>query len=551
MAISYSLLNQVSVFIIICAGFLLGFWVYSSNRKSKINQTFLLFTSFLILWTSFPLFFNSPNISSSLSLFFVRLAYGTTALFFIPFYLFIQLFPSENKKYPITKTIVFLASISAFALTTFTNLHVYSIEKANWGISPIFGIGKNFYFGIISLLIAIIFISIFKKYKTLDKKELLKIQYLITGFIVFIVLNLIFNIIVPLFYNTLVFYPLGNYSAIFLLGFTALAIVRQNLFGIKVVLTQIFIVLIALLLLVNFLTSGSIFEYVWKGAILGLFVLFGWLLIRSVVKEIRQKEQIDKYAKDLATANTSLQVAYAKLQTLDKAKSEFISIASHQLRTPLTAIKGYISMMIEGDYGKLSKTALQSMKNVYLANERLVKLVNSLLDMSRIEAGRITLDFKPVKVDALIADILRELRNEAESKSLKLRMVKDKVTLPEIEADPTKLRDSIMNLIDNAIKYTDKGEILAKIKYKSFEGDMEITIQDTGEGMSQEEIDKLFQSFSRAESGRKNWAEGSGLGLYIAKKFVEMHHGTIHAESPGKGLGSKFIIELPISQPQS
>ena len=80
---------------------------------------------------------------------------------------------------------------------------------------------------------------------------------------------------------------------------------------------------------------------------------------------------------------------------------------------------------------------------------------------------------------------------------------------------------------------------------------MIITVADTGEGMSQEEIDKLFQSFSRAESGRKNWAEGSGLGLYIAKKFVEMHHGTIHAESPGKGLGSKFIIELPISQPQS
>ncbi|MDD5433121.1 MAG: HAMP domain-containing sensor histidine kinase [Candidatus Pacebacteria bacterium] len=270
-----------------------------------------------------------------------------------------------------------------------------------------------------------------------------------------------------------------------------------------------------------------------------------------MVKEIKQRERIDQYAKDLSLANTSLQNAYAKLKTLDKAKSEFVSIASHQLRTPLTAIKGYISMMIEGDYGKLSKAAMQSMKNVYLANERLVKLVNSLLDMSRIEAGRITLDFTPVKIDELIAGILRELRQEAENKKLKLRLVKDQIKLPKIEADATKLRDALMNLVDNAIKYTNKGEVLVKIKYKSFEGDVEITVQDTGEGMTKEEIDKLFQSFSRADSGRKNWAEGSGLGLYVAKKFVEMHHGQIKAESPGKGQGSRFIVELPISQPEA
>ncbi len=128
----------------------------------------------------------------------------------------------------------------------------------------------------------------------------------------------------------------------------------------------------------------------------------------------------------------------------------------------------------------------------------------------------------PVKVDDLVADILRELRGEAENKNLKLRLDKDRTTLPKIEADGTKLRDALMNLIDNAIKYTNAGEVTVKIKYDSFEGNMEIVVQDTGEGMNQEEINKLFQSFSRADSGKKNWSEGSGLGLYIAKKFIEM-----------------------------
>ncbi len=204
-------------------------------------------------------------------------------------------------------------------------------------------------------------------------------------------------------------------------------------------------------------------------------------------------------------------------------------------------------MMIEGDYGKISKQAMQSMKNVYLANERLVKLVNSLLDMSRLEAGKITLEFSPVKVDDLVGDILRDLRAEAEAKNLKLKITKDKIELPKIMADPTKLRDALMNLVDNAIKYTNKGGIIVNIKPNHEK--IIITVQDTGEGMEKEEIDKLFQSFSRADSGRKNWAEGSGLGLYIAKKFIEMHHGNIKAESPGKGQGSRFIVELPISQP--
>ncbi len=343
------------------------------------------------------------------------------------------------------------------------------------------------------------------------------------------------------------FAQIGLFAMPVFIAFLVYSIVRFQTFNIKLLGAEALVVAIIVL-------TGSQLFFVQNSTnrvltIISLVLItsFGWLLVKSVSREAKQKEQLNQYATDMAKTNAELQDAYTKLEILDKAKSEFISIASHQLRTPLTAIKGYISMMIEGDYGKISKEGLQSMKNAFIANERLVKLVNSLLDLSRIEAGRITLEFSPVKIDSLAADILRELRGEAESKNLKLRLTKDKTALPKIQVDPAKLRDALMNLVDNAIKYTNKGGVTVNIKANHEK--IIITVQDTGEGMTAEEIDKLFKSFSRADSGRKNWAEGSGLGLYIAKKFVEMHHGNIKAESPGKGQGSRFIIELPISQP--
>ncbi|MDD5739128.1 MAG: ATP-binding protein [Candidatus Pacebacteria bacterium] len=544
----FTLLNQIIVFSISILGIWLMIWVYFANKKGKENQWFTVMTFFVILWITFAhLGMSSSNASRAILLY--RLNWGSVAISAIAAYFFIIYFPRLEKRHPILEKIILTTGLILFFLSIFTNLIIKNVKIENWGTDIVFGKGGNIFSFIAAVILILIIFDLFKKYFKSPPDEQLKIKYFLVGGVLFVLGNFIFNIFLPFVLNTARYQAFGDYSAIFLLGFTAYAIVKQNLFGIRVVITQIFVVLITLLLLTDFLTSQTTFEYIWKGAVLVAFAIFGWLLIKSVTREIKQKEQLAQYSKDLATANLELQSAYTKLETLDKAKSEFISIASHQLRTPLTAIKGYVSLIIEGDYGKIPKGALQSMKNVYLANERLAKLVNSLLDMSRIEAGKITLSFSPVKIDDLVADILRELRGEASNKNLKLRISKDRTTLPKIEADGTKLRDALMNLVDNAIKYTDKGEIVVKIKYDSFVGNIEIVVQDTGEGMTQEEINKLFQSFSRADAGQKNWAEGSGLGLYIAKKFIEMHHGTIHAESQGKGLGSKFIIELPVAQP--
>jgi len=223
------------------------------------------------------------------------------------------------------------------------------------------------------------------------------------------------------------------------------------------------------------------------------------------------QEKVDFQTKELREA-------YEELQKLNRAKSEFISIASHQLRTPLTAIKGYISMMIEESYGKPPEKMRKPLENIYLSNERLIKLVNDLLSVSRIESGRIKIKLEKVSIDEIIVSLIEELKGLAREKDLYLKFEKPEKPLPEISVDEERIRQVILNLIENAIRYTNKGSIT--ISAKKSDSKIQISIKDTGEGISKEEIPYLFESFSRGSAGTRFWTEGAGLGLYVAKKFV-------------------------------
>lgn len=263
---------------------------------------------------------------------------------------------------------------------------------------------------------------------------------------------------------------------------------------------------------------------------------------------IKLESEVEKRTKEL-------QAAYDELQKLDKAKSEFLSIASHQLRTPLTAIKGYISMILENTFGQPTEKMQRPLENIYTSNERLIKLVNDLLNISRIEAGR--LEMKPEVTDLaeMINSIFEELKPTTQMRKITLKLEKPpnqskhgtgqaEKSLPKIVIDADKIRQVLMNIVDNAIRYTKKGGIT--IKTSLHKNAYQIKITDTGEGMTKEDIGDLFDSFSRGRAGNKLWTEGMGLGLYVAKKFVDLHKGKIWAESKGKGKGSTFFVELPI-----
>lgn len=548
--IDFFFINNILIIIVISLGIWLGFFVYFSNKKAKINQLFLLMMLFALLWIILCYFSGILKDNLNFSLLLARLAYGTVALFCIPFFYFFSFF-TQRKSIKIFNFLIPAISILIFFLSVFTDFIAVEmtpvrIMEIDIGVIPIIGDGKFLYFGFIFLISTLVIIKILKKYFTASQNEKLKLQYFLLGILIFVITNLIFNVILTFNTGDARYYQIGNYSIIFLLGFTAYAIIKKDLFGIKVVLTTLLVGLIGILLFLDLLLFTDIF---WikalKSFILILFLGFGYALVKSVQLEIKRRQELENLTLQLETTNVKLSSAYKKLETLDKAKSEFISIASHQLRTPLTAIKGYISMIIEKAYGRPTQKMVKPLESIYTSNERLIKLVNDLLSVSRIEAGKIEFNFEKANIEEIIESVINELKNTVEKKGIYLKFEKEKKDLPKVTVDKDKIRQVIMNIIDNAIKYTSSGGITVRTA-ESQNSKVEIIISDTGEGMTQEEISRLFQSFSRGEAGTRFWTAGAGLGLYIARQFVEMHKGRIWAESKGKEKGSTFYIELPI-----
>jgi len=258
-----------------------------------------------------------------------------------------------------------------------------------------------------------------------------------------------------------------------------------------------------------------------------------------------QKHFAEHLKKEVDKATKELKIANIQLRKLDKAKSEFISIASHQLRTPLTVIRGYISMIEQGDFGIVSLKVKEPLDRVYKSTMRIIGLVEDLLNISRIESGRLKYDFKPTDLTALVSDVYEELKQQAKNKGLQFDFAKSEKEIPQIMLDEGKIREVIMNLTDNAIKYTDSGFV--RIKLARDNDHVTFSVSDSGRGLDTDEIPLLFQKFSRAKGAQLMHTEGTGLGLYIAKNIIAKHGGKIWVESPGVNKGATFYIRFKIN----
>jgi signal transduction histidine kinase len=238
-------------------------------------------------------------------------------------------------------------------------------------------------------------------------------------------------------------------------------------------------------------------------------------------------------------------LANDELKKLDQAKSDFISIASHQLRTPLTVIKGYGSMMLEGSFGQMPAPIKDNLQKIYDSNERLIALVEDLLNISRIESGRLQYNWEIGQLEEMVGSVCEELKGNAVKKGLKFEYAAPAKPLAPIKLDKTKLRQVAINLIDNSIKYTEKGGLAVSLSQEG--NNLKFCVADTGMGIRPDELPNLFKKFSRGEETSIVHTEGTGLGLYVGKMMVEAHGGRIWAESEGEGKGAKFCFEIPIA----
>jgi len=269
-----------------------------------------------------------------------------------------------------------------------------------------------------------------------------------------------------------------------------------------------------------------------------------YMEVQDFNKTLQQK--VDEQTKEIKKAYEVEKQARQELEKTDEVKNQFLAIVNHHLRTPLTAISWYTDLLFSGKYGKISAKSKDILSKIKDSVSDGIKIVNDLLDVSQFQMG-VDIVSQKSKVDLknILSGIIKNVTPEAEQKGIKINLKSEK-GVPKIIADESKLKVVLANILDNAVKYTDKGEIFVSLKNNG--ENIQIEVKDSGMGMLEAEIKNLFvKTFERSASARQANVVGRGIGLYVSSKIIEAHNGKIWAKSEGKGKGSTFIVELPVA----
>lgn len=533
--------DLVTVGIVIAGTLVLGFAVFFTDRTSTTNKSFFVFSIITALWGVVN-YISYQFDSELVTLWLLRLVMFFAVLQAFSLVIFFKAFPEKHTKFkPVTK-LVLLVIATVTAALTLTPLVFSSISRSGGTgnvATPITGQGI-LVFGIVSVIF--VFLAIFfllKKIRRVnDAIEKRRLELILLGVLLMFTLIIILNLILPVGFSDVRFIP---YAALFTFPFILLisySVFKHKLFNIKVAGVSLLVLALSVVAIIEVIFAHELALIVYRTSVFILILLIGILLIKGVLREVEQKEKIQKLAHDLEIAN-------AKLRELDQLKSEFLSFATHQIRSPLTAIKGYASMIKEGDYGKTSQKVGGAVDVIEQSAESLIVIVNEFLNISRIEQGRMKYDMEDFDLGELAKQVSVEYEPNVQEKGLTLEFKQDERPYP-VHADKGKIKQIIGNVIDNAVKYTPEGSI--KILVTENSGLAKIDVTDTGIGIETEDIPKLFSKFGRTKDAFKTSVTGTGLGMYIAKQMLDAHNGDITVSSPGKSKGSTFTITIPLRQ---
>jgi signal transduction histidine kinase len=312
------------------------------------------------------------------------------------------------------------------------------------------------------------------------------------------------------------------------IAFLAYLIVKFKSFDIKLIGPQVLVWALVILIGSEFFFVENMTNQILVAITLVLSAIASLIIVRSVKKEIAQKEL---------------------LEIANNDKSEFVSFASHQIRTPLTSIKGYSANILDGDYGPLTPELKDAIQKILVRGTDAVTLISQYLDKSKMELGQLKYDFVDFDLIEMAKQVTKGFEPNAEQAKLTLKFSTDGASSYIVNADKGKIKETIGNLIDNAIKYTPSGSIEVSV-YKK-DDKVLVKFADTGIGMSQAVIADLYKKFGRAKDAAKTNILGNGLGLFLAKTFMEAMKGRTWAESSGDGKGSQFYMELPLKMEEA
>jgi signal transduction histidine kinase len=521
-----------------------GLLIFLSGRKLLLNQLMLYISLCFSLW----IFFNLiawTNIHSDYLLFIWPLFGILSAFISILSIYFAKVFINGGKDISVKQKLVFLSVLAPLLIFAPTDLNLSGFNLTNCDAFGFEGILFKFYYIAIGLLgiiwVPVILLRGYRKAALNLRRQIVLIGVGLESFLFFFfTITFLASYLAGIRFfqdSRLEFYGLFG-MAIFMV-FISILMTKFKTFNVGLISSQALVGALLVLISSEYTFVTSVTSKSLVTLTLLLTAVTGYFLIRSVRKEISQRQQIQGLVSDLEKANT-------RLKQLDRQKSEFVSIASHQLRSPLTSIAGYASLLREGNYGNIPQKMLEPLDRIEQSARFMAEAVEDFLNVSRIESGNMKYNLTDFNLRDEAEHIADDIRPEALRQGLVLLFRTSMQGKGVVHADLGKVQQILHNLINNALKYTPKGTINVVVRDDIKNKRIYVDIVDTGIGMNTETLHSIFQKFERGDKANSVNVKGTGLGLYVALRMAEAMGGTVVAHSEGEGKGSRFTVELPL-----
>lgn len=432
-------------------------------------------------------------------------------------------------KFLYAKYYIYVITILAFAtayIVTLTDAIIVEGVKTLSG-EPIIIFGS--WYPLYVFIIIVPFVSGFLRHIYVIVKHKSSVLYLLLGYLLSANIAFITNLILPWF-GIFILNWVGQFFTVIMVSFTTYSIIKFNVMNIKFFAINVGVILLLIVTFSQMLFADSLKNLVVSGFVFIISGITGYVLVILSKNERKSLEHT-------ILLNTKIKKINTELKEANEQKSEFISFASHQIRTPITVMKGYADILLDSENEKTKEIA----KKIIIQGNDVVSLISQYLNKSKMELGQLQYNFSTFDITLVVKEVVANFKINAEQRGLRLEYCKESEALL-VNGDQGKLKEVIGNVIDNSLKYTPKGEVVVSVNENN--GKALISVKDTGVGMSKETIPLLFKEFGRADAEKVNIL-GTGLGLYLAKTFMEAHKGRIWAESDGEGKGAQFYIELP------
>lgn len=508
--------DLIGIIIAVIGILVLAAIVFSRSKNSITSKSFLFFAIVTIFW-GISNYFLYKFVNPAETLLALRFHIFLTIWHSYAFFQLAYVFPSENKQLPVWHRygllpLAFFSStllLIPFIFTEISRLipveEIANQEKSQGVILAGIVTVSFFAAGIYTL---------FRRIGQSKGDERRQVMLMFTGMSLTAGLLLLFSFILPLGFKNFDFIPYGALFIFPVIVFTAYAIYIVEMFHVKNIFAGLFTFFLCVVSLIELVLADTIEQLLLRVAVFILTIAIGIQLVKNTFE----------------------------IELANEQKSELMSFATHEIRTPITVMRGYATMLLDGDRGAINHQVKDLLQKIMIAGNDVTTLLSEYLDKSKIELGQ--LEYAPSRFDVktTVNEVLTVFKIHADQKDIKITKSVAKIPKCHVFIDQSRFKEVLTNVIDNAIKYTPEGSI--SISVSKGNGYVTIKIADTGVGIEPEVMPSLFKEFSRADLQKVNIL-GSGLGLFLAKKFTEAQRGKIWAESEGKNKGSQFYIQFP------